>query len=67
MDSYLEHGSVKSAWMTIFILTIIWGVLYAVRPLFTKPNEISDPETADKRPTTNSMLVSVEYTIGFFT
>lgn len=44
MDNYLSYGSVKSAWVTIFIMSIIHGVLYTVYPLFEENDNVSDLE-----------------------
>ncbi|KAF1798706.1 hypothetical protein V8B55DRAFT_1363165 [Mucor lusitanicus] len=49
IDNYLAVGSVKSAWVSLYILSIVWGLLYMIRPLFDTSSDISDMETGDKR------------------
>lgn len=49
IDNYLAVGSVKSAWVSLYILSIVWGLLYMLRPLFDTGSDISDMETGDKR------------------
>ncbi|CEP15358.1 hypothetical protein [Parasitella parasitica] len=49
IDNYLAVGSVKSAWISLYILSIIWGVLYMLRPLFDSGSEVSDTEDGEKK------------------
>ncbi|CAO0795355.1 unnamed protein product [Mucor circinelloides] len=49
IDNYLAVGSVKSAWISLYILSIVFGLLYMVRPLFDNNTDISDMEAGDKR------------------
>ncbi|KAI7905811.1 uncharacterized protein BX663DRAFT_500987 [Cokeromyces recurvatus] len=49
IEHYLAYGSVKSAWVTLFITAIILGVLYVIRPLVSDDSDVSDIEAADKR------------------
>lgn len=49
IDNYLAVGSVKSAWISLYILSIVFGLLYMVRPLFDNSSDISDMEAGDKR------------------
>lgn len=44
LDNYVAVGSVKSAWITIYILSIIYGVLYTIYPLFESSQEVDDVE-----------------------
>lgn len=49
IDNYLAVGSVKSAWISLYILSIVWGLLYMLRPLFDTSSEISDMEGGEKK------------------
>ncbi|KAI8977582.1 hypothetical protein BDF20DRAFT_958869 [Mycotypha africana] len=49
IDNYVATGSVKSAWITLYILTIILGLLYSVKPLFTDDSDVADVEAGDKQ------------------
>lgn len=61
IDVYLSYGSVKSAWITLYILSIIWGVLYVLKPLLgDRTDVLSDIDTTDdnKKSSSNGILVS---------
>lgn len=60
IDNYLSYGSVKSSWVTIFILSIIYGVLYTVYPLFEESDNISDLETKRAE---GGFLVKIAFTL----
>lgn len=49
IDNYLQVGSVKSAWITLYILSIVLGVLYMIKPLFETTTDISDAEMGEKK------------------
>ncbi|KAI8880759.1 hypothetical protein K501DRAFT_190615 [Backusella circina FSU 941] len=51
VDNYVQYGSVKSSWVTLYILFIIWGVLYMLKP-FYEGDDASDLEYNDKKSTT---------------
>ncbi|KAI9468124.1 MAG: hypothetical protein EXX96DRAFT_592014 [Benjaminiella poitrasii] len=51
IETYLAYGSVKSAWVTLFITSIIMGVLYVIKPLVSEDSDVNDIEAADKRST----------------
>lgn len=49
IENYLQVGSVKSAWITLYILSIVLGALYMIKPLFESTSDISDSEMGDKK------------------
>jgi hypothetical protein len=58
IDNYLAMGSVKSAWITIYILSIIYGVLYTIYPLFETTQDIGDVENKNTSVSSGGLLVS---------
>jgi hypothetical protein len=52
IDNYVQYGSVKSSWVTLYILFIILGLLYMLKPFYDGCDDASDLEYNDKKSTT---------------
>jgi hypothetical protein len=52
IDNYVQYGSVKSSWVTLYILFIILGLLYMLKPFYDGGDDPSDLEYNDKKSTT---------------
>ncbi|KAI8635955.1 hypothetical protein BD408DRAFT_448793 [Parasitella parasitica] len=63
IDNYLAVGSVKSAWISLYILFIVWGILYMLRPLFDSSSEVSDAEYDENKCSSFMSRISKAYDV----
>lgn len=59
IENYIQVGSVKSAWITLYILSIVLGVLYMVKPLSDDSRNDTTGDIEDSNKSSGSFWVII--------